>query len=140
MAISLVCVLVPAREISSGQRLFSIIETGDTFKQLNTQGETNLHNLKINGVSINKLIFGKLLSCYISLSFSTPICSKKNGFNRSSDKAFGVPIATNFQIIFCLIIFGLCEISGSSKKGELFEFGATCIFMLIFLFREIRKS
>ena len=62
--IFLVCVFGSGEEISWGQRLFNIESTG-VFKELNTQGETNLHNLKINGVSINKLIFGKILSLAI---------------------------------------------------------------------------
>ena len=134
MAIGFVCFFGAGEEISWGQRLFGI-ETGETFKQLNTQGETNLHNLKINGVSINKLIFGKLLSLVILIYLLVlPFVRKKISLIDRLIKTFGVPIATNFQIVFCLIIFGLCELSGSSKKGELFEFGATCIFMLIFLF------
>ena len=134
MVIGLVCFFGSGEEISWGQRLFNI-ETGETFKELNTQGETNLHNLKINGVSINKLVFGKLLSLIILVYLLViPFVRKKlSGLDRLI-KTFGVPIPTNFQIVFCLIIFALCELSGSSKKGELFEFGATCIFMLIFLF------
>lgn len=45
-------------EISWGQRIFSI-ESGDYFIQNNLQGETNLHNLEIGGVNINKLIFSQ---------------------------------------------------------------------------------
>ena len=56
-------------EISWGQRLFQI-ETGDTFKQLNTQGETNLHNLKVNGVSINKLNFWKTINACDTFVFT----------------------------------------------------------------------
>jgi ribose 5-phosphate isomerase B len=134
VAITFVCFFGSGEEISWGQRLFNI-ETGDTFKQLNTQGETNLHNLKINGVSINKLFFGKLLTLAILVYLLVfPLLRNKIKLIDQVIKKFGIPIATNFQIIFCFLIFALCELTGSSKKGELFEFGATCIFMLIFLF------
>ncbi len=134
LGITMVCFFGSGEEISWGQRLFQI-ETGDTFKQLNTQGETNLHNLKVNGVSINKLIFGKLLTLAILVYLLVfPFLRNKIGLIDRVIKKFGIPIATNFQISFCFLIFALCELTGSSKKGELFEYGATCIFMLIFLF------
>ena len=47
-------------EISWGQRLVGR-ETNAFFAQFNRQNETNLHNLVVNGVSINRLVFGKIL-------------------------------------------------------------------------------
>ncbi len=43
-------------EISWGQRIFGI-STPEYFKENNAQQETNLHNLVVGGVKLNKLIF-----------------------------------------------------------------------------------
>lgn len=55
-------------EISWGQRIFDW-ETGAFFQQVNTQGETNIHNLKIGNVRLVKTLFGSGLSivllCYL---------------------------------------------------------------------------
>lgn len=138
--IFIVCIFGSGEEISWGQRLFNIESTG-VFKELNTQGETNLHNLKLNGVSINKLIFGKILSLVILVYLLVlPFIRDKVSIVGNLIKRFGIPIATNLQIISCLSVFALCELTGHSKKGELFEFGSTCIFMLIFLFPRNREE
>jgi len=66
-------------EISWGQRIFSV-EPGDFFAQNNLQGETNLHNLSINGVKINKIIFsyGFTLIFGVYFLFSLILFKKKN--------------------------------------------------------------
>ena len=114
--IFLVCVFGSGEEISWGQRLFNIESTG-VFKELNTQGETNLHNLKINGVSINKLIFGKILSLAILIYLLVlPFVRDKISILGNLIKRFGIPIATNLQIVSCLSVFILCELTGPFKK------------------------
>ena len=48
-------------EISWGQRIFHI-ESSKFFNENNSQKETNLHNMIVDGVKLNKLIFSNLLS------------------------------------------------------------------------------
>jgi len=48
--------VVAGEEVSWGQRIFGI-ESSALFQQNNLQQETNFHNLVVNGVKINKLIF-----------------------------------------------------------------------------------
>lgn len=57
-------------EISWFQRIADI-QASDFFLSHNKQAETNLHNLKIGDVGINKLIFGKIL--FIGLIFHNVI-------------------------------------------------------------------
>ena len=44
MGLALLCLLAAGEEISWGQRILGL-ETGERFRELNYQGETNLHNL-----------------------------------------------------------------------------------------------
>ncbi|MER2998174.1 hypothetical protein [Pontibacter populi] len=54
--IALVFIFGSGEEISWGQRIFGY-QTPDELKDVNTQGEFNLHNMKVEGVKLNKLIF-----------------------------------------------------------------------------------
>ena len=55
-------------EISWGQRIFHI-ESSKFFNENNSQKETNLHNMIVDGVKLNKLIFSNLLSIIFSIYF-----------------------------------------------------------------------
>jgi len=59
-----VLLFVSGEEISWGQRIFGV-ETGEFFRENNRQNETNLHNLEVNGINLNKLIFGKILVLFL---------------------------------------------------------------------------
>jgi len=120
-------------EISWGQRLFNV-HSGEFFQELNSQGETNLHNLKINGVKINKLIFGKLLGLGLLIYFLIlPVLYKKVAWAKALIQKVGLAIPRNIHIYFFLAVALLAELSGASKKGELTEFAGALIFFLIFL-------
>ena len=56
IAIALLFIFASGEEISWGQRVFEI-ESGSYFKEKNLQQETNLHNLEIAGININRLLF-----------------------------------------------------------------------------------
>ena len=57
-------------ELSWGQRIFDV-QSNDFFTEYNAQGETNLHNLMIGGIKINRWIFSYaftiLFGCYFLL-------------------------------------------------------------------------
>ena len=57
-------------ELSWGQRIFDV-QSNDFFRKYNAQGETNLHNLMIDGIKINRWIFSYaftiLFGCYFLL-------------------------------------------------------------------------
>ena len=60
LGLALLCLLAAGEEISWGQRLLGL-ETGEAFRKLNYQGETNLHNLLppqlFNGLVILTFLF-----------------------------------------------------------------------------------
>lgn len=129
-------------EISWGQRIFGV-ETGEYFLEKNYQGETNLHNLEVGGVDLNKLIFSQLMFIVLIFYFVfLPILVYKTKFFRKLVLDFGVPmprlhhtimlLATNSAIIFLINI---------KKESELHELALTGIFFLVFLnpARRIRE-
>lgn len=120
-------------EISWGQRLFNV-QSGEFFQAVNSQGETNLHNLTVNGVKINKLIFGKLLGLGLIIYFLVlPLIYRKVEWGKELIQKFGLALPRNIHIYFFLAVALLAELSGASKRGELTEFAGTLVFFLIFL-------
>lgn len=138
----LVFIFGAGEEISWGQRIFGV-ETGEYFLEKNYQGETNLHNLEIGGVDLNKLIFSQLMFTVLIFYFVfLPILVYKTKFFRKLVLDFGVPmprihhtfmlLATNSAIIFFI---------NMKKESELHELALTGIFFLVFLkpARRIRE-
>lgn len=130
----LVFIFGAGEEISWGQRLLGV-QTGDYFLENNYQGETNLHNLEVGGVDINKLIFSQLMfSVLIFYFLFLPFLVYKVNFFRKLVLDFGVPmprihhtamlLITNFAIIFLI---------NMKKESELHEMALTGIFFLVFL-------
>ena len=118
-------------EISWGQRIFGI-ETSDFFQQHNAQRETNLHNMKIGDVSINKLIFSKiwLLSMLTYWFLVTPLYKRQQAFARFVD-SFAVPIPQNHHIIANVAGLILAELLiDSTKRDELTEMAFGFLFLL----------
>jgi hypothetical protein len=118
-------------EISWGQRIFGV-ESSQFFMAHNSQGETNLHNLVLDGVKVNRLIFGTLLGvCVATYLLILPLLYRKFRRVKNLVNLGGVPIARNIHIIFYLALFILVSLTPSAKKGELLEFGGCWIFLLI---------
>lgn len=120
-------------EISWGQRIFGL-ESPEFFMERNLQYETNLHNLEIGGVKINKLIFSQLLFAVMVfyLILLRPL-SQKFSFFRNQVTAFQVPLARwGYVVIMIVLAFSFSQIN-ILKKSELIEFTFSVIFLLIFL-------
>ncbi len=115
-------------EISWGQRIFGV-ETPEWLEEKNKQNETNLHNLVINDVSINKLIFSKVLG--IGLLFYLviiPVTYRlKPKFARWID-SMGVPLPSGLYVALWIVTIIVTEVVvGTGKRGELREFCLTFI-------------
>ncbi len=127
-------------EISWGQRIFNI-ESSDFFKANNGQGETNIHNLVVSGKKINKIIFGTFLGICVGTYFLIlPVLYRKFSRIKVLVDRWALPIPQTRHIVAYLILFGICSIMPSPKKGEILEFGGTFIFFILILFplnREI---
>lgn len=115
-------------EISWGQRIFEI-ESSEFFSQNNTQNETNLHNLKINDIKVNRIIsvsFSVIFGIYYLFLLWI---YKKVSFVKRLVQKIGIPVPTLPQSFFFLVGTLLILTLSHSKKWEIWE----CIFVLSFL-------
>lgn len=116
-----VLVFVSGEEISWGQRIFGV-ETGEFFSKHNRQAETNLHNLEVAGVNINKLIFGKMLVLFlVAFYLVLPWLYAREGrvYRWASGQYFPVPKIHHGVSMFVFAI--IINLIPSSKRGELNE-------------------
>lgn len=126
-------------EISWGQRIFDI-KSSQYFLQNNSQGETNLHNLVVGSVKINKLLFGTILGILIGLYFLIlPFLYRKVDKVKKIVDSLALPLPKYFHIIAYLILVGLTELIAGGKKGEILEFGGVWIFVLM-TFRPFNRE
>jgi hypothetical protein len=118
-------------EISWGQRILGI-KSSAFFEHNNSQHETNFHNLIVDGIKVNKLIFSTLLSIFLGVYLLIfPILYEKNRkialfFNRSA-----VPIPRLYQIISFVLLFIITSLLQHEKRAELLECGTALLFFLI---------
>ncbi|XLS28151.1 hypothetical protein ACJD0Z_13180 [Flavobacteriaceae bacterium M23B6Z8] len=120
-------------EVSWGQRIFDI-ESGEFFKENNAQGETNLHNLVVEGKKINKIIFSQLLMLVMVIYLIiSPIMYRKVTWFKNLANRFAVPIVKWHHTIAFVISTVLVALNPSSRKWEVYELAFGVIFFLIFL-------
>lgn len=141
--VALVFIFGAGEEISWGQRIFNV-ESHEFFEAHNAQGEMNLHNLKVNGVKINKLIFAKGLGIafLLYLAVLTPLY-RRNASVRGFLDRLSFPAPKNYQIIAYVAALIIVEgLTDSSKRGEMTEFAITFIVFLNLMYpwnRELFK-
>ncbi len=118
-------------EISWGQRIFNV-ESSSFFHKYNSQQETNLHNLIVQGKKINKIIFGTGLGILMALYLLfLPLLYRKTAIVKKVINHLACPVPQIYQTIGFLILFGFVNLTNSNKKGELMEFGGCFLFLLI---------
>lgn len=120
-------------EISWGQRLLGI-RSSEYFLENNAQGETNFHNLVVDGVKLNKLIFtfGLIGVMAVYLLIFPLLYDRRPGFRQWIDRS-GIMIAQRYQVLAILILFALTEIMRHGKRAEVLEAGIALLFFLIIL-------
>lgn len=125
--------IAAGEEISWGQRIFGI-QSSEYFLKHNAQGETNIHNLVVNGVKINKLVFSTILIAALGVYLVImPLLYKtKTGFKNLIDNC-GIPIAKTYQVFSFLVVFSISSLLHHDRNPELLEAGAAALFFLIIL-------
>ncbi|BBM83741.1 hypothetical protein [Candidatus Uabimicrobium amorphum] len=132
--LSLVFIFGAGEEISWGQRIFDI-ETPEFFQQHNAQQETNFHNLKVFGVKINKLVFGKILSVVVILYLVVlPVLYRRQEWVQKLVRTFAIPLPKLIYILSYIALFLILLTISSKHRGELLEFGGATLFAFIILF------
>ncbi|MFD0794095.1 hypothetical protein ACFQZX_10735 [Mucilaginibacter litoreus] len=127
---------VMGEEVSWGQRIFHV-SSSEFFKEHNAQGETNLHNLVVDGEKINKIIFTFLLSILVALyMFLLPYLYKKKLAVRNFIDRFGIPVPRPLHILSMLVFGILLAMMQSPKNSEILEVGVSTIFLLILLYPQ----
>ncbi|WP_297088397.1 hypothetical protein [uncultured Draconibacterium sp.] len=127
-------------EISWGQRIFSI-ESGEFFTQNNLQNETNLHNLEINGVKINKLIFSQGMVLVFGSYFVLSLLLYRNwNFFRNLIDLFGVQIPKFKHSVIMLVCTGVVLIIPDLRIWELWETLFVVMLMLVFVEPDNEKE
>jgi len=122
-------------EISWGQRILGI-ESPGWFLKHNRQGETNIHNLVIYGVNINRLVFGKILTMILGIyGFAIPLGYRLNERFKGFLNRWRIPVAQNYQILLFIIINIILQYHlGLTKKvSELRELSNCFFFFLILM-------
>jgi hypothetical protein len=133
LAIILVFIFGAGEEISWGQRIFNV-ESSQYFLENNAQGETNLHNMVVDGKKINKIIFSQLLTAILIIYLIfTPILFRKYKWVKNIATTFAIPIVKWHQTIAFLVGTLLMSFIPSEYKWELYELAFSVIFFLIFL-------
>lgn len=120
-------------EISWGQRLFGIASP-EFFLAHNGQSETNLHNLIVADVSVNKLIFGKLLAILaVAYLVPLPVLYRRSPTARRWVNRHALPIPRVHHVWLALAMAAVIETGTRSKMGEILEFTLTSLVVMILL-------
>lgn len=135
MAAAFIFLFGMGEEVSWGQRIFGY-GTPEGLKELNTQQEFNLHNIRLYGIKLNKLVFGTgLYGSVFSYFLLFPILFKRNRRFRHFVKAYRLPLPkTMHSVAYFLSFLLLSLIPGGYRKWELHEFVLSGYLFLSFLF------
>ncbi len=122
-------------EISWGQRIWESLfdfHVPEFFQKYNTQGETNLHNLKFGNFKINKIIFGTFLGIFIIFYFLfLPFLYRKKEAVKTWVDSWALPLPKMYHIAAYISLAIIAEFVDGGKKGEILEFGGSWIFLLM---------
>jgi len=121
-------------EISWGQRILGI-ESPEWFLKHNRQFETNVHNLVIHGVNLNKVVFGRFLGIMVLIfMLATPILYRLNGGFKNFINRWTIPIPQNYQILLFIIVNIILHFHlGLTKKVSEMRELSTCFFFFLVL-------
>lgn len=123
--------VVAGEEISWGQRILGI-ESSEFFQKNNLQKETNFHNMVVDGVKINKVVFtfGLIAALGVFL-LVLPLLYRRNRRLQAWADSWGVLIPQPYQIVAFLLLFAITALLKHEKNAELLECGAALLFFLI---------
>ena len=120
-------------EISWGQRIFGL-QSSNFFLQHNLQHETNIHNLVLMSIKINKVIFSFLLGFIIAIYFLVvPILYQKKDKVKKFIDFYGIPVPRIQHVVSYLIFSIIIKFFHAPDKWELLEMAGSFIFYLILL-------
>jgi len=119
-------------EISWGQRILGI-QSPEWFLKHNRQGETNIHNLVLLGVNLNRLVFGKILTMILVVYLlGVPLAFRFHERLRNLINRWTIPVAQNYQILLFIIVAIVIRLhlDLANKAEELLELYSCYIIFL----------
>ena len=139
LGLALFLFFAAGEEISWGQRIFGL-ETPEYFQEHNAQQETNLHNLVVSGVKLNKLIFSIFLVGLLGIFLIiVPVLYQKSLSIKKFLDNSGVPIPQLYQVLAFIIVFLLTNLIRHGKNAELLECCGALLFFLIVQYPKNRE-
>lgn len=120
-------------EISWGQRILGL-GVPEKLEKINHQSEFNLHNIHLNGVNLNKLIFGKLLYLAVFVYFlAFPVLYRRWQWFRHLVDKISFPLPTFMQALLYLLLFCCLMLINDGKMWEVQEFLLVSFIFYVFL-------
>ena len=120
-------------EISWGQRLTGV-QSSEFFLQHNIQGETNIHNLVVDGKNLNIIIFSRLMFLCLFIYFVlSRLLVWKIPFIHNLVEKFNFPLPRIQHIMLMLASNSLVILINITRQSELHELSFGFIFFMIFL-------
>jgi hypothetical protein len=131
--IALLFFFAAGEEISWGQRLFGV-KSSEFFLHNNIQGETNFHNLIVEGKNLNIMIFSRLmfLCLFIYFVFSRLLVWKIPFIHDLVEK-FNLPLPGIQHIFIMLVSSFMVILIQITRQSELHELSFAFVFFMIFL-------
>lgn len=126
-------------EISWGQRIVGFA-TPENLREINFQDEFTFHNIRKDGIDVNKLLFGKVLyTCIFIYFLGFPVLYHHVTRFRNLIDKFKFPVPTATQSLVYLLSFLSIWIIKEGEKWEMQEFAVACFIFFSFLFPANRK-
>ena len=132
LLLALLMMFGAGEELSWGQRIFDV-ESPTFFQETNAQGETNIHNLTIGGVSLNRLVFSQLIGVGVGAYIIVlPLLYRKR---RARDliNRLGLPVPRWRQSALIIVCLGMVELIDSDRRWEVLEFAQVSLLLTSFV-------
>ena len=119
-------------ELSWGQRIFDV-ESPRFFQETNAQGETNIHNLTVGDVSLNRLVFSQLIGVGIGAYIIILPLVYRNRRTRGLINRLGLPVPRWRQSALIILCLGMVELTDSDRRWEVLEFAQVSLLLATFV-------
>lgn len=127
-------------ELSWGQHFFEY-HSSEFFNANNTQGETNIHNLQLYGLKLNKIIFADLVALgLLSYLVLLPLTYARWSKMQEWVQQYGVCVPRWRHALLFLIAIGAGELIISERRSELDELSAVITFFTTILYPSNKTS
>lgn len=135
LGMSLLLIVGAGEEISWGQRIFNV-QSNEFFLANNRQGETNLHNMVINGVNVNKALARTSALFILVFYLALPYIYSRGGQIHGWMNALSIPMPKIHHGAVLFILAIVIDQIPSGKRGELNEVMIALFILLLFTFGQ----